>query len=171
MYPNWRIYLILYLIFVPLGGNVPVLQELSPRPGLNIDRAGPYFIKNDLTQPETNRLMAEIRRFLWDHWKKRQTGELEATFYTIEGDPTHYHFLVAPDEKGRWVIRSKSVSTVSQLLKPGQKPKREAKVVIYSVVQIIDPETNKPIRDGRQSLPNAFRLLLINDSGDSPFTL
>jgi hypothetical protein len=132
-----------------------------------IDKEGPYFVKNNLDESEENRLLAQIRGFLWEHWKKQRPGELQATFYTVEGDPTSYTFFIENDGKGHWVIRAKSDSQLSALLPPGHPPKHETATVLYSVVERIDPATKKTVPPNQVLLPEAYRLRLRSE-GEAP---
>jgi hypothetical protein len=135
------------------------------------EKAGPYLIRNDLTDSQRTHLLGEIRSFLWTHWKKHHSGELKATFYTVEGDQTNYAFFIEKDRRGRWVVRLKTESEVSELLPPGQVPRREDTLVVYSIVERIDPATEKPVSADQVLQPEIYKLRLNSQGGSSSFTI
>jgi D-aminopeptidase len=133
------------------------------------DKAGPYSLSNGLTRSKENQILMQIRSFLWDHWASQRKGQLEATAYTIEGDPTTYTFFIESDASGKWCIRARSESIISALLKPTEKPRRETKELRYYVIERFDIESGKVIpKEGKQS-PEAYRLRLENEDGPKDF--
>jgi hypothetical protein len=86
------------------------------------DRAGPYELNNDLHPHDADKILGEIRGFLWEHWKERRLGLVKATFFSIEGDHTSSSFFVEPNAKNSWRITVESESVISALLPKGTKP-------------------------------------------------
>src|ERR1044072_6802226 len=77
------------------------------------DQAGPYSIDNEPPWEKREKMEAEIRGFLWGHWKDRRLGLVKATFFSLEGDYTASPFFVEPDAKGCWRITVESKSVIS----------------------------------------------------------
>lgn len=102
------------------------------------DQAGPYEINNDLHPHDADKILGEIRGFLWEHWKERRLGLVKATFFSIEGDHTSSRFSVEPDAKGNWRITVESESIISALLPKGTKPRRERAYETYDVIERIE---------------------------------
>jgi hypothetical protein len=136
---------------------------------LQIDKAGPYFLKNNLEESRTNRVLAEIRGFLWNHLLEHRLGRLQVTVYTVEGDPTTYVFSIEGDTKDCWYIRAKSESIVAALLKPDEKPRRETKEVRHYDVERLDSGTSLVIPKGEKRRAESYRLRLQNENGPKNF--
>jgi hypothetical protein len=68
-------------------------------------QAGPFVItNNDYLTGKNVHKDAEIRAFLWDHWRQRKPGKLVETRYSKEGVPATTTFILEPDTKGHWTI-------------------------------------------------------------------
>jgi len=59
------------------------------------DKAGPYSIDNEAPFEKRERMVGEIRGFLWEHWQERRLGQVKAIFFSIEGDHTSCVFLLS----------------------------------------------------------------------------
>jgi hypothetical protein len=136
------------------------------------DQAGPYELNNDLHPDDADKILGEIRGFLWEHWKGRHLGLVTATFFTIEGDPTKSRFFVEPDAKGCWLIRIDSESIISAHLPKGRKPRREITHDPYDEIERVEiasgsslPSINVPAEAVRQ--PQTYRLRLRNSRTNS----
>jgi hypothetical protein len=170
MTPKFLFCLILCFFLLTKALNRQQSQEETPdKRMLQVDKAGPYFLKNNLEESQTGRLLAEIRGFLWDHLQEHRLGQLQATVYTIEGDPTTYVFFVESDTKDRWYIRAKSESMLAALLKPGEKPRHETREVRYYDVERLDSETNQVIPKTEKRQSHTYRLRLKNENGPKNF--
>jgi hypothetical protein len=141
------------------------LETSADRMSAVDDKAGPYSLSNGLTGFQRDQLLTQIRSFLWDHWANERKGELEATAYTIEGDPTTYTFLIESDAKGKWCIRAKSESIIAALLKPTEKPRRETQEVRYYVIERLDTGTGKVIPKEEKRSPETYKLRLEHKDG------
>lgn len=136
----------------------------------NYGQVGPYCIHNDLSPEERNRVLGEIREFLWEHWQRRQAGRVTAVFYTIEGDPTSSTFFIEQDQKGRFRLRVVSESTTFGLRK-GQKPRRKVTEETYDIVERVEdvsgehPATGPALSDSEKRPSLTYRLRLKNASG------
>ena len=127
------------------------------------DKAGPYTI--DYEPPfNGEKNLGEIRGFLWQHWKNRSLGVVEATFFTIEGDSTFSTFLVESDVKGCWRIRIESESKIGALLPRGRKPRRKITREDYDLIDRLEANssTGVPIPLAEIRLPQNYKLRLRN---------
>lgn len=102
------------------------------------DKAGPYNFHNELHPRDADKLLGELRDFLWKHWRERRLGLVTATFYTIEGDSTKSRYFVESDTKGIWHIRVHSESIISALLPKGKQPRREITTNDYDEVDRVE---------------------------------
>ena len=136
----------------------------------NYDQIGPYCIHNDLSPEERNRMLGEMREFLWEHWQGRQTGRVKAVFYTIEGDPTFSTFFIEQDEKSRFRVRVTSESTTTLGLRKGQKPRRKTNEETYDILERVedvrgqDPATAPALPESEKRPSSTYRLRLKNAS-------
>jgi hypothetical protein len=169
--------LVLVFTFCLIVQSGTAMQRKSPgqavrRDRVNYDKAGPFEFDNDLHPRDADRLLGEIRDFLWKHWKDRQPGLVTATFYTIEGDPTKSLYFVESDARGRWLIRVNSDSTISALLPKGKRPRRIIVQDDFDKVDRVEPtSTSSPnsiaIPNDAIRLPQTFKLRLRNSRTNS----
>ena len=162
----------LCLIIQPgLGLHGKSLGQETRRNLAAYDKAGPYSIDNEPPWEKRERIIGEIRGFLWEHWKERRLGLVKAIFHSIEGDQTSSSFFVEPDAKGRWRIMVESESTISALLPKGRKPRREITREDYDQIDRVEPNGNEtnliPISSGDVRDPQSYRLRLRNSSTNS----
>jgi len=75
--------------------------------------AGPYQLHNGLKPDQREKILSEIRTFLWEAVTQNRSAELRATFYTLEGDPTSYIFHTAKTDSPQVCIRADTTSEQS----------------------------------------------------------
>jgi hypothetical protein len=161
-------------LVVCLSFHFVVVQQVSSEKSLSdlnaqYDKAGPYSIGDDLSPSRRDKLLTEIRGFLWEHWINKRPGQLRVTVYTIEGDPTTYNFFIEKDPRENWFIRAKSESVIAALLKPGEKPRHETTEISYYDIERLDPETGHVISKGEKRQPETYRLRLEHKNGPKEF--
>jgi hypothetical protein len=146
-------------------------RQLARRDLTAYDKAGPYTI--DYEPPyKGDKYLGEIRSFLWEHWKERRLGVVNATFYTIEGDPTISTSFVEPDANGCWRITVESESIISALLPKGKKPRREITQDDYDVIDRVEATGESsapsiPVAEQELRQPQTYRLRLRNSRTNS----
>lgn len=101
----------LFLLQNSLGSQPAALEQQKRGQTDNVQKT-PNCIHNGLLPEERERMLGEIREFLWERWKGRQSGQVRAVFYTPHGDPTSSIFSIEQDRKGRWRVRVNSVSSI-----------------------------------------------------------
>jgi hypothetical protein len=136
------------------------------------EKAGPYNFDNELHPRDADKLLVELRGFLWKHWRERRLGLVAATFYTIEGDPTNSCYFVESDSKGVWWVRVDSKSTISALLPKGKRPRHESAHDQYDEVDRVEPTSTsaadaKPISNEELREPQMFKLRFRNSRTNS----
>lgn len=135
-------------------------QDIPSSSTSHYDSIGPYQVVNGLSSTEKTEIETRIRGFLWEHLEGKVPAKLEVTFYTIEGEPTHYLFLVDSDQAGEWRIRS----TVTMLRGDYAHPKRKPKQIVvqenYCHAGRIDPADKKAIPIEEKRDPKSYRLVL-----------
>ena len=137
--------------------RLPDKQAKSPA---EYELAGPYQIGNELSQTEKAEILNRIRGFLWEHFDGKVPGRLETTFYTTEGKPTHYLFLVAADSSGEWGIRSKISMWRGDYVRTKRKPTQSVVEEKYCYVGRIDPLSDKVIPREERRTAESYRLVL-----------
>lgn len=136
------------------------------------DRAGPYELNNDLHPHDADKILGEIRAFLWEHWKERRLGLVKATFFSIEGDHTSSSFFVEPDVKNSWRITVESESVISALLPKGRKPRRKITHETYNEIERVEAMSgisgpSIPISAQEVRQPQTYRLRFRNTRTNS----
>jgi hypothetical protein len=92
---------ILSCIGVAIQGHS--LSEQTPGNGQSgVDQAGPYVIGYD---KDHSKNVAEVRDFLWRHWREHRPGRLLATWISLEGRSTETVYVVGNDENGVWSLK------------------------------------------------------------------
>ena len=104
--------------------------------------------------------LAEVREFLWRHWNQREPSQLEATFYSLEGDPGRYRIFVKPDKKGRWQIIVEFEQIEAALLPPGEKPRRTTNKATYASMTRIKKDSDSRIAAEAEADPSTYQLVL-----------
>ena len=118
--------------------------------------------------PEAHETMRpQLREFLWQHWNQKRLGRVIVTFYTLEGDPTTYHFYIEPDANGRWHVVSEYVSECCWLYaleKKKRKRERKSGTAIYDMVERIEIGTWKVLSGKDGQAPTMYQIRLGNMS-------
>jgi hypothetical protein len=136
------------------------LQDSSPNSSTHYEIAGPYNAGNELSRREKDEILTRIREFLWDHYDGRMPGKLEATFYTIEGEPTHYLFFVDTGPTGEWGIRATISMWRRDYARHKKKPTQTVVEEKYCYVGRTDPSSEKAIPREEKRTAESYRLVL-----------
>lgn len=107
---------------------------------------------------EKERIVSQVRDFLWDHLQNHTLGKVQITFGNLEGDPTQHIFVVQLDKKGNTAVRDHVTTTEAALLQPGEKPKHRAFLDKFCAVERIDPNTQKSIPNDETRSAESFKL-------------
>jgi hypothetical protein len=122
-------------------GEFPPSAALFQDQGTKIrkqDQSGPYVIETlDRNRAKKE---AEIRDFIWSHWRQKRSGRLVATWYSKEGVPAETAYVLEPDEKGVWSMKVTMQSPPAR----GSDPEHDrSEYRVYSVRRI------EPRHDGQ----------------------
>jgi len=128
------------------------------------EKAGPFKVVRHPKQ-EGLKIEARIREFLWEHWSHKRLGQVVATYYNMEGEPTTCTFFVEPDVDGRWVIREECEYLWLRGARKGEEPPRTKRSRTYSSisrVELLDdnPAQAVPVPDQDDRPPDKYKLLL-----------
>jgi hypothetical protein len=162
---------IIFLGAILLGGTghhssdlVPTGQQTVTGENKEEDKAGPYVITNrDATTGEKD---AQIRSFLWEHWRDHRRGRLIEKRYSKEGVPATTTFVIEPDERGVWALR------VTRRWPPtkGSTPEHDrAEYRVYSIKRIQPRrDSRSPViffSDGEKRSGNTYWLVFYDEKG------
>ena len=67
------------------------------------DKPGPYVIGNE---KDRSKKEAEVRSYLWHHWRQRIPGRLVVTWISKEGQESNATYVLEPDDHGTWRIET-----------------------------------------------------------------
>jgi len=115
--------------------------QQSSRNLAQYDKAGPYIFDNEPPLARREQAAAELRTFLWEHWREQRLGLAKATFFSIEGDSATVTFYIEPDANKRWQVAVESFTSTSVLMK-SRKPRRELKKENYDLLERIEATGN-----------------------------
>ena len=144
--------------------------ELKNRDMSLYDKAGPYKVSAlTVYRSELDKAEAEIRTFIWKHWRQRRRAYASLVIVSVEGEPQTTSFFVEPDEGGRWRI-----SLMEERTQVGQGGLRYRHYEVnesfaYAVERIAPPQG----KADRVSIPpgekepgaEAYRLFLKDERG------
>ena len=137
------------------------LQDSQSNSATHYEMAGPYQILwGESSQPAGKGILTEIRGFLWGHYDGKVPGKLDATFYTLEGEPTHYLFFVDVRPTGEWEIRATITMLRGDSARPKKKPTQTIVEEKYCYVGRIDPSSEKAIPREERRSAESYRLVL-----------
>jgi len=131
------------------------------------DQAGPYVITNsDINTGKDRKKNAEIRSFIWEHWREKKPGRLVVKRYSKEGIPGTSTIVLDPDGKGAWSMR---VSTHWPPTK-GSTPEHDQSEYRVYVVRRIEPrhDGQSPatfIQDEAIRLGDTYWLVFYDEKG------
>lgn len=101
---DWRYHRNVRLICLLLVlAAVPLPAQGQNRDITKYDHIGPYKLVKFATTPTTDQVEAEVRDFLWTHWREHRRGTVTVTHQFVEG-MVRTEYFVEPDRKGRWGI-------------------------------------------------------------------
>jgi hypothetical protein len=123
---------------------------------------GPFVVSFSMEPAEKEKIISQVRGFLWDHLQNHTPGQLQITFGNLEGDPTEHTILVRLDKKGNTVILDHIATIEAALLKPGEKPRHRAFLDRFCAFERIDKDTQKTIPDDETRPVESFKLRLKN---------
>ena len=141
---------LIYLLLAQVGTLGEALATES------VAQAERYIVSNRLSEADREKVLSEIRGFLWGKLTHGQPAELRAIFYTLEGDPTSYDFHTENPDGKQWCIRADIT-----LEHPSQRhKKRDVFVHHYCEVFRLDIVTGARIPDTEAREPKTYRLQL-----------
>lgn len=155
------------LFFLQMYAIPPQKENWQGRVSRNLsmyDIAGPYILKDTPNRDAREMIEAEIREFIWSHWRERKLGRFTATFYNVEGERSNHQVFVEPARDGRWGVL---INTRRILFT--RRPKRGRTIpvtsqVLYQIVERIETRTAFAavvvIADQQQRDPRSYLLRL-----------
>jgi hypothetical protein len=117
------------------------------------------MVHNGLTSSEKENMLSEIRDFLWEKLVGRQSAQLRATFFTIEGEPTSYTFYTESRNGEKPCVRA---DILSQYPTPPHTKKRKPVVMSrrYCEVFRLDVVSGLRIPNDEDRAPKTYKLRL-----------
>ena len=150
------------LVALPVIGREPQQNLVGQSLPASANEIGPFVVSLRMDPAEEEKIMSQVRGFLWDHLQNHTPGQLRITFGNLEGDPTEHTLLVQTDKKGNTVILDHIATTEAALLKPGEKPKHRTFLDKFCAFERIDKDTQKTIPDDETRPVESFKLRLKN---------
>jgi hypothetical protein len=135
-------------------------QDVAAKSTEDYDSSGPYFVKWQLPSAEKAEIQGQVRGFLWEHFAKKSLAKLEVTYYTLEGEPTHYLFFVDSDPAGEWRIRAIITMWRVDFAHHKKKPKQSVVQETYCRVKRMDQADKKMIPQEEKRDPKTYSLVL-----------
>jgi hypothetical protein len=144
------------------------LQQAKMRDLSRYNQAGPYSIELKLDTQTRNKIEAEIREFLWNHWRQHVLGYIVATWHSKEGEPSTSSYFIEPSEKGTWRI----VIQINRMLIGGGSKSQYHDSVEYEAYSVERVEVPKDGLSQRVTIsekevrsPQTYRLVLKDERG------
>lgn len=158
--------LILLVLFLPTALAVSAQEPQSSCGRLKVppspNAAGPFVVKWGTIPEEKEKVMAQIRSFLWECLRAGASGRVQVTFGNLEGDPTTHTLSILRRRKKQTILLDNVVALEGALLPPGAKPKRKTFVNRFCTFERIDSLTHELIPESETRPPNSFNLHLKN---------
>jgi hypothetical protein len=133
------------------------------------DYGGAYTLRLPRPDAEERTRIAEIRDFLWQHWKQRRAGYVDVTNYGIEGQKTMTRYIVEASKRGLWYV---SVDMDAEVItRAGPLAHRRDSYVATAIdrVPISDDENSPhratPIPEEAFRRGDSYQLILKDESG------
>jgi hypothetical protein len=128
------------------------------------EQVGPYVIGNN---SDRSKQEAEVRTFLWDHWREHRAARVSVTWISKEGAQSNSVFLLEDDQDGAWSIQVTIDRPTSKDSRHGHTEYR-----VNSVQRVKVPDANwqgtyDNIADDVHVPGNAFLLVLKDANGNT----
>ena len=156
------LFLVPLLVALPLTGREPQRNPGGQSPPPSANQIGPFVVSWGMDRVDKEKIMFQVRGFLWEHLQDHTPGHFKITFGNLEGDPTAHTIFIQQDKKGNGVVRDEVTTTEAALLKPGEKPKHRKFLDKFCAFERIDKNTQKPIPDDETRPAESFTLRLKN---------
>ena len=92
------------IVFLACGSLRATEQALAEPAKPKQQTTSDYVFHRRLDGETTLRMFAEIREWIWGHFKERRPGRLVVTMYSLEGDRTTTTYVVERDDADVWSI-------------------------------------------------------------------
>jgi hypothetical protein len=94
----------------------------------------------------------ELRRFLWEHWLRRNRGEAKVNWSTVEGDGGTSIYRVEPDENGIWRVALQLEGSETDFAQ--EKSRHRSKhAEAYEVIRVKIPKDMDERAEPRVAIP------------------
>jgi hypothetical protein len=133
------------------------------------EKAGPFSLTLNLDAQSRIKLEAEVRKFVWEHWRERRLGYVTFTKFSKEGEPSTSHLFVEPDEEGVWRVAVKIDRMVVESHGSKRRHRSSTEYIAYALERIEVPTSglNEPILlpEIVSKKPDSYRLVLKDKDG------
>jgi hypothetical protein len=161
---NWRrLFLLISSLVLASAALAQQSQHSCRQDGPpSLKEIGPFVVKWGMILEEREKIMSQIRSFLWGHLENRTLGQVQVTFGNLEGDPTTHVLSIQGLKKGKAIVVDHVVTIEGALVLPGAKPKRKTSVDRFCAFERIDRHTHESIPDFETRAADSFDLHLKN---------
>jgi len=154
---------LLYGIAVFSVGRLTLSQN-HEQEAQRTDEAGPYVIGNE---KDRSKKVADVRGFLWEHWREHRPGRVLVTWISKEGRQANTIYLLENDERGAWSLRV----TIQRPSSKGGSPNHDSvEYIAYSIRRIEPRHDGKSpavfIADNDSRLGSAYWLVFFDAKGN-----
>lgn len=161
------IHLITATIF--LAFHVLQVQGDNDRDLSLYDNGGAYTLRLPRPDSEERKRIAEIRDFLWQHWKQRRLGYIDVTNYGIEGQKAMSRYTVEASKRGVWYI---AVDMEAEVITRTGPPAHRRDSYVATAIERIPISDDENLSEARPPLPehvfrrgDSYQLILKDESG------
>jgi hypothetical protein len=145
-----------------------IANQTTARNLFEYEKAGPFSMALKLNSKSRLRLEAEVRDFVWKHWRERRLGYVTFTKFSKEGESSKSDVFIEPDQEGSWRVAVR----VERVVVDRASKRRQRSAIEYSAYSLerIDPglRVNAEaivIPDTAVKNSASYRLVLKNKDG------
>ena len=158
----------------PAGVDLYIIPRGQPKPlaSPNVYPGNVQIIKDSNAsnnRPRPLRQQAEVRKFVWEHWRERRLGYVTFTMFSKEGEPSTSHVFVEPDEEGIWRVAVKIDRMVVERHGSKRRHRSSNEYIAYALERIEVPTSGLDeailIPDTDLKKPDLYRLILKDRAG------
>jgi hypothetical protein len=145
------------------------LKQKGNRDLSSYDKAGPYVVRQNVSDPARSKLEAAVRQFVWEHWQKRRTGYVSITKYSKEGEPSTTHFFIEPENERVWRV-AVSINRVVIDRRGAKRKRHEASTYNSYFLERVEVPTSGlsqlvVLPESELREPKSYRLTLKDQNG------
>jgi hypothetical protein len=139
-------------------------QTERPRDLGRYETSGPYEIAVTLNGRAREAIDAEVRQFIWEHYRGHRLAYVNVIRYSKEGEPSASSYFVEPEENSNWHVRVEIHRRLIDRRNTTQVQETNERLDAYALERVRSVGAERvqgPLTDSVPIPPASYRLKLL----------